>query len=236
MKFEKLFRIVLFIAATECLNYQNLYTAPTEQNWWQTINQHMPLVDIFRGLLHIPSILSLDSQNKDEIETSSKLALAASQIKILHSLTQSPYIMLTAILYDIPKLLGYGIAGAHDVVKFNGSEFFAQANSDPKLKATLSKLKKIQLTMLGVETIARGILYAKRLWTEKPEGNFSKFCDFGLQEFADIMELCRLLSRFTVYHEIVQANMEKLKKDPNAFTIKYEPLELPAEQLNHDVN
>lgn len=162
------------------------------------VKKHEQLINMLRSLLHIPYIVTLDSQNSKTIASSALVSALATDSRLLYELLheQKNTSLLKNILWNLPKACGYGASAVYEYGRFMKSTEIAEKNK--VFEKQLRSIKIQQTIQLILELCLRGFVYKVSL-NSSDDGKTQKSMLRPIAEIADIVELWRLLSRYNTF-------------------------------------
>jgi len=194
-----LFRKGLFILALSCVwSGQLPRVAAASPSWFEKMGEAIQAPEnqgewlrLAESLLHLPSILTVDSTNENTIILSSWLAGLGTLGKAGYEIAKPlPDNTRTAkvVLWDAPKILCYAVSCAYDVMRTWDASKIAEKNSVEAKK--LRGFKINQLVLLLIEMGMRLLVIA----------NQGKALGMTyVSELANLVGIWRLLSRYVTY-------------------------------------
>ena len=193
------------------------------QSSGNVLSDNIQMVHLVRAMCHIPYIVTVDSNDAAVVRSTALLASSSSGFKLIYErLANHPDYKLIYNLYHEPKLLGYLLASAYDVMRFMGATDIALKNEVQQGKMRGFKLN--QSIQLLVEICLRGLAFASNYQNPGLNGQQSMLSCCAA-ECADWVEIWRLLSRYSTY-----MNMSKVEAKFNV-SIKKEEDEFPDEAM-----
>jgi len=158
------------------------------------ITNNIAFFAMFRPLLRVPEIITMDSDNATVIMTGSALSTLATDAKIAFELKEE-HMLLQSILWHQPKVLGYLISAIYDVIRMLKSEEVAFKNRTQPAPDRMQKIKTNQLIKIGIETCLRILTFVISLHADA--NSTSTSLAVYTAEIADMVELWNLLSRIS---------------------------------------
>jgi len=187
------------------------------------------IVHIVRSLCSIPYILTVDSNDPRVLKSAAVLASCSSSFKLIYErFISRPDYKLMYNLYHEPKLLGYFLATAYDVMRFMGATDLALKNEIQQGK--LRSFKINQSIQLLIEICLRGLVFAC---------NDKEKLAISAAECADWVEIWRLLSRYSTYMNLskVEANFNvQINKEEDLSGCRVPDIEEPSASNNNNEN
>lgn len=176
------------------------------KNLFSDIEQHVEaskdLLAMVGPLLHVPYILTLDSDDSKKVRLAGLLAMLPTGAKVIYkSFEKCNGRFLTIVLPGVPKYLGYSVANLYDWINVTSPRHMIlerQQKGD-----YLKRIKVEQGAYLAFEVLLRIISFFasyKADNAEYPAGRSDlKTVGALASEFADWIELWRLLGRYKTY-------------------------------------
>jgi hypothetical protein len=158
------------------------------------ITNNVAFFAMFRPLLRVPEILTMDSDNATVVMTGSALSTLATDAKIAFEL-QEEHMLIQSILWHQPKVLGYLISAIYDVIRMLKSEEVAFKNRTQPEPDKMRNIKTNQLIKIGIETCLRVLTFVISLHADTNSSDTS--LAVYTAEIADMVELWNLLSRIS---------------------------------------
>jgi len=158
------------------------------------IEDHLQLINIVRSLLHVPYIVTIDSQDPQKIRACALLSACATDSQLLYELlrTRNNTNLLADIVWHLPKAAGYAAGAVYEYGRFVKALEVAEKNK--VFNKQLRNLKIQQTIQLVLELCLRGLVYnVSRNHPNQKETLKS------IAEIADIIEVWRLLGRYNTF-------------------------------------
>lgn len=188
------------------------------QSSGNALSDNIQMVHLVRAMCNIPYIVTVDSNDAAVIRSTALLASCSSNFKLIYErFANHPDYKLIYNLYHEPKLLGYLLASAYDVMRFMGATDIALKNEEQQGK--MRGFKVNQSIQLLIEICLRGLAFASNYQNPAANGQ-QDMLSYCAAECADWVEIWRLLSRYSTY-----MNMSKVEAKFNV-SIKKEEDEL----------
>jgi hypothetical protein len=178
--------------------------------------KHQDLIHIAGALLHIPSIVTVDSKNEENIRTWIALATLPTNINLGVELVKKKNTrLIKELVYDLPKVCAHLLAVLYDITCFIGADKLAKQNEiilrDDEYRFCLFKAS--QFIKLFTEILLRVWVY-KNADRDKGEVEHHKLSSVA-SVAADVVQCWRLLERwktcfapFRDSNEVVFENFE----------------------------
>lgn len=170
-----------------------------------SISDNLDVVRAIGTLLHLPYILTLDSQDPRAVQLAGLIAALPTSCKVgLKFFEKRHDRFFKLMLWDVPKFAAYSAATAYDVINvLNPDHMVLERERKGEL---LGKLKFDQAANLAVEFLLRVISCVARYKAEdlasvRGERDLRLVAKLTT-ELADIVELWRLLSRYNTYSTV----------------------------------
>lgn len=170
-----------------------------------SISDNLDVVRAIGTLLHLPYILTLDSQDPRAVQLAGFIAALPTSCKVgLKFFEKRHDRFFKLMLWDVPKFAAYSAATAYDVINVLNPEHMVGERE--RKGEVLGKLKFDQAANLAVEFLLRIISCVARYKAEdlasiRGERDLRLVAKLT-SELADIVELWRLLSRYNTYSTV----------------------------------
>jgi len=158
------------------------------------MQKHQQFLHILRCLLHIPYIATIESQDVYTIRSSAVLATLSTQSRLIYELmrTRNDTSLIKELLWPIPKTCGYAGGALYEYGRIIKALEVAQRNK--VIDKKLHSLKIQQIIKVVLEISLRALVYKMSF-----ENKDQTPTEMLLAELADVIELWRLLSRYTTF-------------------------------------
>ncbi len=220
---KKFFQIVGFCCVL-CITMTNLVCM--EMPAWarqsmDVIEKHVGLLEIGGALMHVPYILTLDSDDADHIAYAACPAALPTMVKIAgRFVAKKDAHFYEFLMWYLPMFTGYLSSLGYDFIniKKDSEETIKMRKKSLGDKKNIFKIH--QAICLGLEVFLRIISYAEKMKTNPaplPAGGLphtynSLSLDKCVVVVADLLELWRLLSRFYLMNGAFIFSIELDKK------------------------
>ncbi len=183
------------------------------------VSDNIELVRAISCLLYLPDIVFVDSNKPFVVRSSAVSALVAENIKLLHYLfSKKETRPINELLWHMPKAALYSLSELYDILRFVDAENVARINNEnasvPVGKVNLLKVN--QGVQLAIEVILRSLICINSYQQASVvlEADKNKL-SFWLAELADVVELWRLMSRYSAHFKMQSNKRGKKRKQPS---------------------
>lgn len=172
------------------------------QNFVQNLTKYRSFIATISPLLHIPYVMTLDSQDARVVRAAGVAAMASvvgTLCSQFFSKCSADEIKGKVFVWDAPKFLGYTVACTYDWLNVLSSEHMVLERLQKADQISDIKIK--QAVNLAFEFLLRLVACIARY---KADNNAQAQADlntvgFLVEELADLVELYRLLARYKTY-------------------------------------
>lgn len=159
------------------------------------------LLGILGALLHIPYIVTMDSEDARMVRLAGILAMLPTDLKVgLKLIEQSHGRFYKILLWDTPKFVTYLAAALYDGINVLNPEHMILERRQKG--ADLKVIKKDQAMILAFEVLLRILAFVAAYKAESAKPGVAADLDMFaslISECADLTELWRLLIRYRTY-------------------------------------